>query len=145
MVLSPEMISLIGGSVAGFYFKYTAMKAQNRKEQFDRMMKAIDKSDASRDKAASRDSEVGKHVRRFIVVMVMFSIVVSPFIMAFLGIPTFVEVPFIQHGWLDGLTGAPGETRTAFVEIMGNLITAETKQAMLAITGFYFGSSAAKI
>jgi hypothetical protein len=136
-----ELISLLGGSVVGFIFRFMAAKAEEQKLRFDRMMKAIDKADESADKAAKRDGDVGKMVRQFIVVSVIFSIVISPFVMALLGIPTYLQVDY-QDG-TDILGFVTEKTKTAFVEISGNLITTEIRQCLIAITGFYFGSAAA--
>ena len=139
-MIPTEIISLFGGALTGFVFRFLAAKAEADKVRFERMMQAIDKKDASADKAAARDGDTGKVVRRFIVVTVMFSLVASPLIMAILGIPTYIEVPFIQKGFF-GLTD--DITRTSFVQVTGNLITAEVRQSLIAITGFYFGSASA--
>ena len=104
-------------------------------------MNAIDKQDESADKAASRDPDFGKVIRRMIVMSVIFSIVISPFVMALLGIPTYLEVSYQDGGGMFGLLAE--KTKTAFVEISGNLITTEIRQCLIAITGFYFGSAAA--
>lgn len=105
------------------------------------MMKSIDKMDESADKAAARDTDYGKVIRRFIVISVIFSIVISPFVMALLGIPTYLEVPYKDGGSLFGFIAEKG--KTSFVEISGNLITTEIRQCLIAITGFYFGSASA--
>ena len=136
-----ELLSLLGGSLTGFIFRFLAAKAEQDKVRFERMMKAIDKADESADKASKRDGDVGKMVRQFIVVSVIFSIVISPFVMAFMGIPTYLEVDFQSGGGWFGFSDS--HTQKAFVEISGNLITSEIRQCLIAITGFYFGSAAA--
>lgn len=105
-------------------------------------MQAIDKRDDSADKAAKRDIDGGRIVRQFIVIAVIFSIVVSPFVMAMIGIPTFLEVDYQDGGGFFGLFNSE-ITKKAFVEISGNLITSEIRQCLIAITGFYFGSASA--
>lgn len=137
-----ELISLMGGALTGFIFRIIAAKAEESKLRFERMMKAIDKADESADKASKRDGDMGKMVRQFIVVSVIFSIVISPFVMAILGIPTYLEVDYTNGSKLFGLLGSEA-TNKAFVEISGNLITSEIRQCLIAITGFYFGSAAA--
>lgn len=137
-----ELISLIGGAVTGFIFRLIAAKSEESRNRFNRMMKAIDKSDESADKAAKRDGDVGKAVRQFIVVSVIFSIVISPFVMAILGIPTYLEVDYNNGGSILGLIGEDVSSK-AFVEISGNLITSEIRQCLIAVTGFYFGSASA--
>lgn len=139
--MTTELISLFGGAITGFIFRIIALKAEESKNRFDRMMAAIDKKDKSADLAEKRDGDFGKVIRRFIVVSVIFSIVISPFVMALLGIPTYLEVSYQDGGSLFGLIA--DKTKTAFVEISGNLITTEIRQCLIAITGFYFGSAAA--
>jgi len=139
--VTTELISLFGGAITGFIFRIIALKAEESKNRFDRMMAAIDKKDKSADLAEKRDGDFGKVIRRFIVVSVIFSIVISPFVMALLGIPTYLEVSYQDGGSLFGLIA--DKTKTAFVEISGNLITTEIRQCLIAITGFYFGSAAA--
>ena len=139
--MTTELISLFGGAITGFIFRIIALKAEESKNRFDRMMSAIDKQNESADKAAARDPDFGKVIRRMIVMSVIFSIVISPFVMAILGIPTYLEVSYQDDGGMFGLLAE--KTKTAFVEISGNLITTEIRQCLIAITGFYFGSAAA--
>ena len=105
------------------------------------MMQAIDKSDDSADKAAKRDMDGGRIVRQFIVIAVIFSMIVSPIIMSLMNIPTYLEVDYQSGGSFFGFFNS--ETRKAFVEITGNLITSEVRECLIAITGFYFGSASA--
>ena len=140
-MITTELISLFGGAITGFIFRIIALKAEESKSRFDRMMNAIDKENDSRNQAEKRDGDFGRVVRRLIVMSVIFSIVVSPFVMAILGIPTYLEVNYQDGGGLFGLFAE--RTKTAFVEISGNLITTEIRQCLIAITGFYFGSAAA--
>ena len=137
-----ELISLFGGAITGFIFRIIAAKAEESRARFDRMMKAIDKRDDSADKASKRDGDVGKVIRQFIVISVIFSIVVSPFVMAILGIPTYIEMDYTSGSSFLGLIGNE-TTNKAFVEIPGNLITSEIRECLIAVTGFYFGSAAA--
>lgn len=137
-----ELISLFGGAVTGFLFRIIAAKAEESRARFDRMMKAIDKRDESAGKAEKRDGDMGKVIRRFIVISVIFSIVISPFVMAILGIPTYLEVDYTSSGSFLGLMGNETSNK-AFVEISGNLITSEIRQCLIAVTGFYFGSASA--
>lgn len=139
--MTTELISLFGGAITGFIFRIIALKTEESKNRFDRLMTAIDKGDKSADLAEKRDGDFGKVIRRFIVVSVIFSIVISPFVMALLGIPTYLEVGYQDGGGFFGFVA--DKTKTAFVEISGNLITTEIRQCLIAITGFYFGSAAA--
>lgn len=141
MIVPTELISLFGGAITGFIFRIIAVKSEESRARFERMMRAIDKQGDSADRAAKRDLDGGRIVRQFIVIAVIFSIVVSPFVMALLDVPTYLEVDYQNGGGLFGLFGE--RTSKAFVEIAGNLITSEIRQCLIAITGFYFGSASA--
>ena len=136
-----ELVSLFGGALTGFIFRIIAVKSEENRYRFNRMMQAIDKSDESADKAAKRDMDGGRIVRQFIVIAVIFSMIVSPIIMSLLNIPTYLEVDYQSGGGFFGFFNS--ETRKAFVEITGNLITSEVRECLIAITGFYFGSASA--
>ena len=60
-LLTPEFLSLIGGSLTGFLFRTIAERRQNEKERFDRTLSLIDKrkevADASSIKISSIFSE----------------------------------------------------------------------------------------
>ena len=114
--MTTELISLFGGAITGFIFRIIALKAEESKNRFDRMMNAIDKQDESADKAANRDPDFGKVIRRMIVMSVIFSIVISPFVMAILGIPTYLEVSYQDGGGLFGFLA--DKTKTAMLKFL---------------------------
>jgi len=49
-----ELISLIGGSLTGFLFKFMAQKSQDQKEIFERLIAANKQTTENQDKAAKR-------------------------------------------------------------------------------------------
>ena len=49
-----ELISLIGGSLTGFIFKFMAQKSQDQKEIFERLIAANKQTTENQDKAAKR-------------------------------------------------------------------------------------------
>jgi hypothetical protein len=65
----------------------------------------------------------------------------APFILPFFGLPTFVEVDAHNPEGLFGLI--PETTRKYFVEVNGFIYATETRQILVSIVGFYFGTAAA--
>ena len=138
-----EVISMGLGSLVGFVFKFLAERAKERQAQFERMMKAIDKSDESSDKAAKRVSiDAGKWIRRAIVCSILFAVIFAPFILTLLNHPTVVQVTDTRPEWLFGLFG--GGERTQFVQLKGFLMIEEVRVALSSLIGFYFGQATAK-
>ncbi len=122
-----ELISLIGGSLTGFIFKFMAQKSQDQKEIFERLIAANKQTTENQDKAAQRvPLDVGKGVRQLIVLTVLFGTIAAPFILPFFGVPTFVEVDSSNPEALFGLI--PETTKKYFVEINGYLYTSENRQ-----------------
>lgn len=121
-----------------------------RKESHERQMAIIDKmretakdADESADKACARDqSQVGQRVRQLIIMALIFSFVVAPFIFAWTSIPIAVERTESGGGFLWGLI--PEYTRQAIEYAGGFYIPSEFKVAFMSIVGFYFGRSAAR-
>jgi hypothetical protein len=71
----------------------------------------------------------------------LFATLIAPFILPFFGVPTFIE---IDQRKPEGFFGFFPETTQKFlVEINGFLYTAENRQILVSIIGFYFGSAAA--
>jgi hypothetical protein len=142
MAIATELISLIGGAATGFLFRYLAQRAQDQKEMFQRLMDANKRTTENQDKAAQRvPLDVGKGIRQVIVLSVLFATLLAPFILPFFGLPTFVEVDVNQPEGLFGLV--PQSTRKYFVEVNGFLFASETRQILVSIVGFYFGSAVA--
>jgi hypothetical protein len=137
-----ELISMLGGSVTGFLFRYWAQKRENDKELFLRLIEANKTTTKNQDLAAERvPIDIGKGVRQTIVLAILFGTVLAPFILPFFGIPTFVEVDTIDPESFFGLVSTT--TKKYFVEINGFLYATENRQVLVAIVGFYFGSAAA--
>lgn len=140
--LTPEFLSLIGGSLTGFLFRHIAEKRQNDKQAFERLIALNNKSNENYKKAVERvPIDVGKGIRRMIVLAVMFSTLIAPFVLPFFGIPTFIEIDQINPERFFGFS--PEYTQKFIVEINGFLYTAENRQILVSIIGFYFGSAAA--
>jgi hypothetical protein len=134
-----ELISLIGGGLVGFIFRFIAQKSQDQKELFQQMMAANKQTSENQNLAAQRvPLDIGKGVRQIIVLAVLFATLLAPFILPFFGVPTFVEVDATQTNLL-----GPDLLRKYFVEVNGYLFTSENREILLSIVGFYFGSAAA--
>jgi len=137
-----ELISLIGGSLTGFLFRFMAQKSQDQKEIFERLIAANKQTTENQDKAALRvPLDIGKGVRQFIVLTMLFGTIAAPFILPFFGVPTFVEVDTTNPEGLFGLI--PETSKKYFVEVNGFLYTSENRQILVSIVGFYFGTAAA--
>jgi hypothetical protein len=140
--MNPELISLIAGSATGFIFRHMAEKRQNDQENFKRLLEANARTNANADAAIKRiPADVGKGVRRLIVLLVLFGTIVAPFVLPFFGISTIVEVSTTHPEVLFGLI--PERKEIIFQQVNGYLFTQENRQILVSIVGFYFGNAAA--
>ncbi len=130
-----ELLSLIGGGVAGFVMRYMGAMSEMQNAALERALKTQTAMDESADKAAKRDP--GSWVRRFIVIAVFVGVIVLPFILAITGHGIVVEGD--PQVWWNPLTWA----NDGFVEIKSFLMMEEIRTSLLAIIGFYFGGAAA--
>lgn len=138
-MFTPELMSLVGGGLVGFIFRFIAQKAQDQKEMFERMMAANKQTNENQNAAVQRvPLDIGKGVRQIIVLGILFATLLAPFILPFFGVPTFVEVDATQTNLL-----GPDTIKKYFVEVNGYLFTSENRSILLSIVGFYFGSAAA--
>ena len=88
-----ELITMIGGAVTGFIFRFMAERAKERARLWEMALGKKKAEDDSADKAAKRvPIDAGKWVRRVIVVCVLFGVILAPFILSLLGYSTIVEV-----------------------------------------------------
>jgi hypothetical protein len=137
-----ELITMIGGTVVGFIFRYLAERAKERHEIFKRAIAFKKAEDDSADKASKRvPIDAGKWVRRAIVMSILFGVILAPFVLSLLGYNTVVEVETTNPEWFFGLFG--GGTETLFVQLDGYLMVPEVRQTLTAIVGFYFGNASA--
>lgn len=132
--MTPELISLLGGGISGFVMKLIAAQAQNQARQFDNMLKRQGVADDSADRAAARDT--GVWVRRFLVGVTFFAIVIAPFVLAFTNVDVSIQKE--TNGFFGLLKGVKWD------QVSGYVILPEVRQTALAIVGFYFGSSQVK-
>jgi plasmid maintenance system antidote protein VapI len=104
----------------------------------DAMIKKQGVSDDSADRAAKRTGDGGAWIRRFIAICILFSVVFAPFVMAFFNIPVTVEANKL------GILKFLGIGVDKWKNLEGFVLLPEVRQGMLALLGFYFGSSQVK-
>ena len=132
--MTTELIAMLGGGVSGFVMKLIAAQSQHQAALFERMIQSQLTADDSADRAAARNG--GVWVRRGLVAITFFAIVVAPFIVAFTDIG--VSMARETNGFLGLFKGVKWDT------VQGFVILPEVRQTAIAIVGFYFGSSQIK-
>ena len=137
-----ELISMLGGGITGFVFRYLAEKRENDKQILERLINLNEHKDKMINSAVKRvPIDIGKGVRQLIVLTVLFGTMAAPFILPFFGIPTIVEIDAKSPELILGMI--PEYGKKFFVELNGYLYAEEYRQILLSIVGFYFGSAAA--
>lgn len=134
--MSIELIAMLGGGLSGFVMRMIAAQAENQAKTVEYMLQKQSMADESADKASARG---GVWVRRIFVGFVLFAVIVAPFILSLLSTPVTIET--VPRGGLLGFFGFGG---SSWQSLEGFVLLPEVRQAMLAIVGFYFGSSQVK-
>jgi hypothetical protein len=117
--MTPEVLSLLGGGFAGFTFRLIGSLVEAQQANVAALI--------SKQEAADR-------VRRGIVATILFAVVIAPFILAF----------FSTGVTVGSETGLFGINFTNWKTLDGFVILPEIKQTLIAIVGYYFGSSQIK-
>jgi hypothetical protein len=107
------------------------------------MIKKQQLADDSADRAAKRDGQAGQIVRRTIALCTLFAVIFAPFIMAFFNEPITIEAGK-QGGLIGMIFGDLFQRGNGWIELNGYVLLPEVRQTMLALVGFYFGSSQVK-
>lgn len=134
--MSVELLAMLGGGVSGFIMKMIASQAQSQARLLESTLSKQKAADVSASQAAGRG---GVWVRRLFVGFILFAVIVAPFILSLLNTPVTVEKEEAK-----GLLGFFGIGGGGWLSLEGFVILPEVRQAMLAIVGFYFGSSQVK-
>ena len=134
--MSLELISLIGGNVTGFVTRLIASQIESQQRMLEAQVKKQEVADASADAAAKRGG--GVWVRRIIACSILFAVIVAPFILALIDIPVAVEKETMV-GFFSFLIN-----KVQYEQVTGFILLPEVRQGMLALLGFYFGSSMVK-
>ena len=132
--MTPEILALLGGGISGFVMKLIAAQVENQARAIAALERRQNLVDDSADRAAARAG--GAWVRRFLVGITFFAIVVAPFIIAFTNVPVSIQT---ESSKLFGLFKG-----VRWDQVSGYVILPEVRQTALAIVGFYFGSSQVK-
>ena len=130
--MSMELLSMLGGGLAGFIFRFMAMAIENQQKTTEMLLQKQTVADDSADRAAKRGTHVG---RRVLVFTVLWVLAVAPFVGALIGVPTWVEEERATWDVLGWFTGG-------WQELRGIVILPELRDALLAAVGFYLGGSA---
>lgn len=138
--MSIELLAMLGGGVSGFIMKLIASQAESQARHLDAMIRKQEGADVSADKASARG---GVWVRRGITVVILFAVVIAPFVIAFTGQGVSVSKEGAS-GLLGFLGGLIGITGSGWETVHGFVLLPEVRQGLLAILGFYFGSSQVK-
>jgi hypothetical protein len=126
-----ELLSMLGGGLAGFIFRFMATTVENQQKTNEMLIKMQTVADDSADRAAVRGTHVG---RRVLVFTVLFTLAIAPFIGAAVGIPTYVES---QREWWDIF----GIFTGGWEQVRGIVLLPELRAALVAAVGFYLGGS----
>jgi hypothetical protein len=141
--MSVELLAMLGGSLSGFIMKLIAAQSQSQAQMLEGMLKKQTAADESADKAAKRTGAAGAIVRRVIAICTLFAVIFAPFILAFFNEPVTIEAN--KSGGLVGfLFGDMFAKGNGWIELNGYVLLPEVRQTMLALVGFYFGSSQVK-
>ena len=127
-----ELLSMLGGGVAGFVFRMMAMQAEAQASAMQSLIKAQGVADDSADRASARGGVFGRRVLLFAILWV---VAFAPFVGSIIGVPTFVES---ETAWWDFL----GIFTGGFQELTGIILIDEFRVGLLACIGYYLGSSA---
>jgi len=128
-----ELLAMLGGGVSGFVMKMIAAQAEAQTRNFEMLLQKQAAADESANQASARG---GVWIRRIFVFFVLFAVIIAPFILSLTGVPVTVE----KEG-LGGFLNLLGFGRGSWQSLQGFVVLPEVRQAMLAIVGFYFGSS----
>lgn len=134
--MSMELLAMLGGGVSGFVMKLIAAQAQSQSRLLEMQLSKQKAADKSAGQAALRG---GVWVRRMFVLFILFAVILAPFILSFFNTPVTIEKEQAK-----GLLGFLGIGGGGWKSLEGFVILPEVRQAMLAIVGFYFGSSQIK-
>ena len=134
--MSSELVAMLGGGITGFVMKFMSAQMEIHSTARERMITAQGASDDSADRAAARTGSGGVWIRRSIAITILFAVVVAPFLFAFYSIPVTIK----SEG-TGGIFGFLGFHADRWKSLEGFVLLPEIRQGMLAILGFYFGSS----
>lgn len=131
-----ELIAMLGGGMSGFIFKLIGTMVSSQQANVENLIKKSEAHTSSADAADKRGGAGGAWVRRFIVVVVLFGVVIAPFILAHSGDGVTVAQEYSK--WFGLIKG------TTYQTLHGYVILPEIRTSIITIVSFYFGSSTVK-
>jgi len=131
-MMTLELLSMLGGGVAGFVFKFIAAQQQATADALEAVIKKQGAADDSADRASQRGSVFG---RRTLLIAILWVVAAAPFVGALFGVSTFVES---QRAWWDIF----GVFTGGWTEIRGIILLDEFRIGLLTCIGYYMGASA---
>ena len=134
--MTTELLAMLGGGASGFIFKLIGTMVSNQQAIAEGLIKKQRSSDESADRADKRGGPGGAWVRRFIVIVVLFGVVVAPFLLAHSGDGVTVASEYSK--WFGFVKG------TTYQTLYGYVILPEIRTSIITIVSFYFGSSTVK-
>ena len=129
--MSLELLSMLGGGLAGFIFRFMATSMENQQKVTEMVLQKQAAADDSADRAAKRGTHIG---RRVLVFTVLWVLAVAPFLGALVGIDTWVESERAPWDFLGVFSGG-------WQKLQGIIVLPELRAALLAAVGFYLGGS----
>ena len=124
--MSIELISMLGGALSGFIFRFMAASIENQQKTTEMLLQKQAMADDSADRAAKRGSHIG---RRVLVFTVLWVLAVAPFLGALIGVDVWVEDERAPWDLLGIFTGG-------WEQLRGIVILPELRAALLAAVGF---------
>ncbi len=134
--MTPELLAMLGGGFSGFIFKLIGTMVSSQQANVDNLIKKSEAHTASADAADKRGGAGGAWVRRFIVIIVLFGVVIAPFLLAHSGDGVTVATEYSK--WFGFMKG------TTYQTLHGYVILPEIRTSIITIVSFYFGSSTVK-
>jgi hypothetical protein len=134
--MTTELLAMLGGGASGFIFKLIGTMVSNQQAIAEGLIKKQKAHTESADAADKRGGAGGAWVRRFIVIVVLFGVVVAPFLLANSGDGVTVASEYSK--WFGFIKG------TSYQTLHGYVILPEIRTSIITIVSFYFGSSTVK-
>ena len=129
--MSLELISMLGGGLTGFVFRFMAASLENQQRTTEMLLQKQTVADDSADRAAKRGTHLG---RRVLVFTILWVLCLAPFFGSLLGIDTWVESERAPWDLLGIFSGG-------WEQLRGIVILPELRAALIAAVGFYLGGS----
>lgn len=142
-MFTPELITLLGGTLLGGILKIFKAKADFQSQLLNVALAKHSAADASADAAARRGGSGGPATRRLIVCVVLFTVFLAPFILS-----AWLPATPIFYAYSEAKGGfwffSSGLEKLQFVRLDGFVLLPVHTQMASAIAGFYFGAGIVK-